>query len=100
MTSTGVERVTFFPKTASLSGRLINFECLGQGARLHIEAEGSTRLFAVVDPNSIVIVSSQGGEVEFACGPQNGRAIRIEYGTEAPEGFDAEGAVTLIEFPD
>jgi tetratricopeptide (TPR) repeat protein len=98
-TSTGVETVTEYPPAPSFSGKLIRFDCLEQGARLHIEADAGVRVFAITDPSSIVIVSAQGGEAEFTCGPQNGRAIRVEYAEEIPEGFDAAGAVTLIEFP-
>ena len=97
--STGVETV-LEAEAPSFAGKLIRFDCLEQGARLHIESDGDVRVFAIVDPSAIVIVSSQGGEAQFTCGPQNGRAIRVEYEDKRPEGFDAEGSVTLIEFPD
>lgn len=98
--SSGEARVTELPPAPSFAGKLIRFDCLEQGARLHIEADGDVRVFAIVDPSAIVIVSAQGGEAQFTCGPQNGRAIRVEYEDGLPEGFDAEGAVTLIEFPE
>ena len=97
-TSTGAGAVTEFAEAPSFAGKLIRFDCLEQGARLHIEAPDSdVRVFAIVDPGSIVIVSAQGGEAQFTCGPQAGQAIRVEYDEGRPEGFDAEGAVTLIE---
>ena len=97
--SAGVETVVE-AEAPSFAGKLIRFDCLEQGARLHIDSAGDVRVFAIVDPTSIVIVSSQGGEAQFTCGPQNGRSIRVEYEDKRPEGFDAEGSVTLIEFPD
>jgi tetratricopeptide (TPR) repeat protein len=98
--STELGGVTEYAEAPSFSGKLIRFDCLEQGARLHIEGGGDVRVFAIVDPGSIVIVSAQGGEAQFTCGPQNGRPIRVEYEEGKPEGFDAEGAVTLIELPD
>ncbi len=101
-TSTGgsVVREFQYEPPPSYAGKLVHFDCLERGARLHIDGEDGARIFAIVDPAAIVIVSAQGGEVDFTCGPQNGRAIRVEYGEEVPADIQAEGAVTLIEFPE
>ncbi len=99
-TSTGAERITEFPDAPSFSGKLTQFDCLEQGAVLHIDSDGVAKAFAIVDPTSIVIVSAGGGEAEFTCGAQDGRAIRVEFEPETAEGFEAEGKVTLIEFPE
>ena len=99
-TGEGLTREFEYEPAPSFAGKLMHFDCLEQGARLHIESDGQTRIFAIVDPAAIVLVSAQGGEAQFTCGPQDGRAIRVEYGDELPEGFEAEAAVTLIEFPE
>lgn len=78
------------PKPPSFSGTLVELECAGATALLHVVSGEERRAFPILDPKAIVVYGD--GALEFACGPQNpSLAIRVEF----VEGSDE---VTGIEF--
>lgn len=94
-----IERRKFTPPPPppSFEGSLTHFDCLTTKAVLTLQGERETAKFVIEDPTSIVVVSKQGGELEFTCGPQPGRRLRVEYRTEPDAISGAVGVITLIE---
>jgi len=79
-------------------GTLKQIDCQGRKIRMRIDAEGKSMVFAILDPNAIAMKSGNGAPVDFTCGPQKSKRIRIEYDpkTDVP---GAAGVVRTIEFP-
>ncbi len=94
-----VERRSFTPPPAapSFQGALTHFECLSEEAVVTLEGGRETAKFIIEDPAAVVVVSRQGGELEFTCGPQAGRKLRVEYRAEPDAASGAVGVITLIE---
>ncbi|MBL8234912.1 MAG: hypothetical protein JNL98_40805, partial [Bryobacterales bacterium] len=61
------------PPPPSVEGSLLEVECLGRRARLHVSSGGRTLLYLVRDPDSVVIRSGGSATVEFTCGKQKGQ---------------------------
>ncbi len=80
-----------------VDGTLEAVECLGKTARLRVLAGGRPLAFDVTDPERVQIRSGSGAAVEFSCGRQGGKQIRIEY--EPKPGGPSQGVVRALEFP-
>ncbi|HEY1342182.1 MAG TPA: hypothetical protein VGF59_31960 [Bryobacteraceae bacterium] len=78
-------------------GTLQTVECLGKLANLHVRVGGAVKKFVIPDPTKVVIRSENGEAIEFTCGPQKARPVRIEY--QALPSGDAAGIVRMLEFP-
>ncbi len=87
------------PEQPSFTGRLVQFDCLGDSARLHVESAAGPRTFALLDPMNVVIKRNgePAADVSFTCGPQDGRAITIAY-VEPEE--DGEANAVALDFLD
>jgi tetratricopeptide (TPR) repeat protein len=66
-------------------GELRTVECSGATARLNVRVEGANRVFEIPDPKDVIIRGASGETVEFSCGPQKARRVRIEYEMRGPE---------------
>ncbi len=84
--------------SGKIQGVLRQVDCLGNQARLVIEADGHklTRLL-VRDPGQIFIA---GGEKSFGCGPQKpARRVVVQYFVKPDAKLGTAGEVAVIEFP-
>jgi hypothetical protein len=79
-------------------GTLKQIDCMGGKIRMRIGVGAEAMSFALLDPGSIT--TKDHAAMEFTCGPQRPRRIRIEY--EAKEGAmpGTVGVVRSIEFPE
>jgi hypothetical protein len=85
------------PDTKSLSGVLTRVECLGQNARLHVNAGKSATKLLVRDPGQVAI--SGGGQKMLGCGPQKpARKVTVEYMPKPDSQLGTTGEVTTITF--
>jgi Flp pilus assembly protein TadD len=83
---------------AIAEGTLRQIDCLDGKIRMRIGVRADSMSFAILDLSSIA--TKDHVPMDFACGPQKPRRIRIEY--EAKEGAMPEtiGVVRSIEFPE
>jgi Flp pilus assembly protein TadD len=83
---------------AVAEGTLKQIDCMGGKIRMRIGVGAEAMSFALLDPGSIT--TKDHAAMEFTCGPQRARRIRIEY--EAKEGAmpGTVGVVRSIEFPE
>jgi tetratricopeptide (TPR) repeat protein len=81
----------------SAAGTFEHLEC-GKPARLHVRVDGKVLIFAITDPDSVIMRSGNGAAVELQCGAQKPpRAVHIEY-QALPGQPDVAGAVRSLEF--
>ena len=83
---------------AVAEGTLKQIDCMGGKIRMRIGVGAEAMSFALLDPGSIT--TKDHAAMEFTCGPQRPRRIRIEY--EAKEGAmpGTVGVIRSIEFPE
>ena len=83
---------------AVAEGTLKQIDCMGGKIRMRIGVGADAMSFALLDPGSIT--TKDHAAMEFTCGPQRPRRIRIEY--EAKEGAmpGTVGVIRSIEFPE
>jgi hypothetical protein len=82
-----------------VTGVLRQVDCLGQQARLVIEADGRKVMRLLVrDPSQITVAG--GGEKSFGCGVQKpARRVVVEYFAKPDAKLGTAGEVAVIEFP-
>lgn len=92
--------VDLIPEQPRYAGMLVQFDCLGEQAKLHVDGDGGRRVFALIDPMNVLI--KRNGEaapdVSFTCGPQAGRPIEVTYAE--PEAGIEEASVISLDFLD
>jgi tetratricopeptide (TPR) repeat protein len=81
---------------AVAEGTLKQIDCMGGKIRVAIGVGAEAMSFAILNPASVTV--KDGTPIDFTCGPQKPRRIRIEY--EAKEGVmpDTLGVVRTIAF--
>ncbi|MBI3680766.1 MAG: hypothetical protein HY235_10245, partial [Acidobacteria bacterium] len=81
-----------------ISGRLVQVDCLGTMARIHIQsAEGKPAALLIRDSAQIVILG--GGQASFGCGPQKPpRSVTLEFKPRPDSKLATAGDVVLVEF--
>jgi len=83
-------------ENGSYSGALLRVECTGDTAALHVNGPRGVQVFAIDDPNNIVI-RGEGDHVTFTCGAQDDSPVRVEFEDPTSEA-DLDGRVRVIEF--
>ena len=84
--------------TAVAEGTLKQIDCLDGKIRMRIGVGADTMAFALLDLSSIE--TKGGATLEFACGPQKPRKIRIEYEAKEAAMPGTIGVARSIEFPE
>src|SRR5690242_19573998 len=82
----------------TIEGTLRQVDCAGDRARVTIDSGGKPVRLAIRDPGQIVIRNSDSGKVDFECGPQKPRRVRIEYEKKPDEDMGTMGTIRTIEF--
>ncbi len=72
-----------------VSGQLVEVECAGSTARLHLRTASETLILNVADPRKVVLRGS--AQHSFACGPQQPGAVRVDF-------VESTNQVTALEF--
>jgi hypothetical protein len=81
-----------------VEGTLMQTDCLGSSARLHVVSE-TRRLFLLVkDPGAVFLKNAGTAAFNFACGPVPGKRVLVEYNSNANSTYGTAGDVTSIEF--
>jgi len=75
-------------------GTLQQIDCVGKTIRMRIAVGARTLTFAISDPGAVIIKNH--GVMDFTCGPQKPRSIRVEYEPTSP---GKPGVIRTIEFP-
>jgi len=96
-----VEALNYVRRREALAvaeGTLKQIDCIDGKIRIRVGVGAEAMSFAILDPGSIA--TKEHAAMDFTCGPQSPRRIRIEY--EAREGAMAGtvGVVRTIEFPE
>ena len=71
-----------------------SFDCAAKPARLHVTVAGKEMIFAMDDPDSIVVRNSKTGFAEFQCGAQKPLKIGIFYAASS----SADGSIRELVF--
>lgn len=79
-------------------GTLRQIDCLGGKIRMWIAVGGQPRSFALLDPGAVDVNDGR-GPLNFTCGPQHPRRIRIAYDGKAHVMPGTVGVIRKIEFP-
>jgi tetratricopeptide (TPR) repeat protein len=85
------------PKLPLAEGTLKQIDCTGGKIRMRISAGDKTLSFTIGDPGSIVMKDN--AAMDFTCGPQRQRRIRIEYDAKPDRVLGTSGVIRSIEFP-
>jgi len=84
--------------TAVAEGTLRHIDCMDGKMRLRIGVGGDALAFAILEPGSVTMKDQ--AAMEFACGPQKPRRIRIEYAPKKDAIPGTVGVVRTIAFPE
>ena len=84
------------PALPVAEARLDSVECIDQLARLHVSVSGTAKIFVITDTASVTIGSGNGAPVEFQCGKQTPRGVRISY--EPSDLPGVAGKVRALDF--
>ena len=79
-------------------GPLRSVDCQGKSAVLHLGTGGGERLFLIDDPKNVLILSGDGSQVEFQCGLQKDRPVKITYAAAPEDSPQYAGVVRGLEF--
>jgi hypothetical protein len=80
-----------------IAGELKQVDCLGNQARLVIQANGGATVKLLV-PDASKVILTGGGEQKLGCGPQKPRRVTIEYWAKSNTRLGTTGEVATIEF--
>ncbi len=86
------------PSLAVAEGTLQQIECVGGKIRMHIGIGPDAMKFGILDPASVTMKDN--APMEFTCGPQKPRRIRVEYEARQDVMPGTLGIVRTIAFPE
>jgi tetratricopeptide (TPR) repeat protein len=81
-----------------VEGALVQIDCRGTSARLHLRTEESTHIFSITDPRKVVLRNAPGSSREFRCGAFEGVRIAVEFVASPESQGEVAGEVTALEF--
>ncbi|MGH9630480.1 MAG: hypothetical protein ACRD7E_19380, partial [Bryobacteraceae bacterium] len=85
-------------KNPKLTGMLVQVDCIGERARLHVQS-GSGAPMKLLLRDAAKIAAGAGGQTRFTCGTQEPpRKVIIEYVPKADRKLGVSGDVRVIEF--
>lgn len=85
------------PQYLTVKGRLKRLECLGDVARMHVEADRKTLTLMIRKPDQITIRSGGGKSVDLSCGTQDA-PVTVDYLPKVDAERKSVGDVYAIEF--
>lgn len=83
---------------AVAEGTLIQIDCMDGKIRMRIGVGTDSMSFAILNPASVAM--KDGATLDFTCGPQKPRRIRIEYEARPDAMTGTSGVVRAITFPE
>lgn len=86
------------PDLPVIEGTLDQVDCLGERARLRMRFQGRAIRLMIVDPSSVSVQGAGAPTVDFSCGPQQPRPVKITYEPKVDGETGAIGIVKKIEF--
>ena len=93
-----VEEFVAVRPTSVADGNLVQFDCLGDSARLYIVAGGKRIALAIPDPNVVAIKGRDSGALDFRCGVQKPTPLHVEYEPTENKTLRTVGNIKAIEF--
>lgn len=81
-----------------IEGKLVQVDCMGKAALLHVITAAQTIALQVNDPSKVVLTNAPGTTTEFACGTVSPRDVAIEYVARPDNGLKSAGEITSIRF--
>jgi Flp pilus assembly protein TadD len=86
-------------KRERVEGTAKSLDCSGETVRLSLLVGQNTMIFALADPDKVILKHDGNATFDFSCGPQKPLPIVIEYApVENPAAQGVVGAVRQIEF--
>jgi len=86
-------------KRERVEGTAKSLDCSGETVRLSLLVGQNTMIFALADPDKVILKHDGNATFDFSCGPQKPLPIAIEYApAENPAAQGVVGAVRQIEF--
>ncbi len=86
------------PALPSIEGTLDQVDCLGKKARLRIRFQGRPVRLVIADPTLVEVQGTSSPTVDFACGAQQSRPVKITYEPKVDGELGTIGTVKKIEF--
>ncbi len=83
-------------KKSFMEGKFTGLDCLGERGRMWLETATGDAAFLISDPSNIVMRNS--GSLDLECGPQDPRAVKVEYVAKEDAKLQTVGEVVSIEF--
>jgi hypothetical protein len=81
-----------------INGLLVQVDCLGPTARLHIIGGPDKTFLLVRDASSVMLKGISSATAELACGPVKSRSVAVEYRPNRNQSYGTSGEVSVIEF--
>ncbi len=79
-----------------LEGALVQVDCLGESARLHVRVGDKIEVLSVSDPSKVVLRNAAEPNAELRCGAAGELPVAVEYVAQHVAG--TSGEVTSLEF--
>jgi tetratricopeptide (TPR) repeat protein len=89
------------PRFPSVSGSLVELNCMGETALVAIDTAQGRKTFLIADPTKVAVIGRDGGKVDFECGPQKPMPVKIDYSPNSsttPTVKGADGVVRALYF--
>lgn len=93
-------RLLGFPeneKREVVGGKLVQVDCLGEQARLHVAAKSGVLKLGILDPTHVEIRGTGQGTAMLTCGKGNATVV-VEYAVGANAKLGTTGVVRVLEF--
>jgi tetratricopeptide (TPR) repeat protein len=97
-TPEAADRPVLRKRVPSVTGTLVQLDCLGDVARLRLRTGTGPVNLLMKDPGAIEIRGAGAGTVTFDCGPQKPRPATVEYEPLSDDKLGTTGVVRSIEF--
>ena len=83
---------------ASITGELVQVDCLQSAARLVIRSAGSRTFLLVRDPGAVLMKGAGSRTLELQCGTNTPKRVEVAYQTRHDDTYGTAGDVTAVEF--
>ena len=79
-----------------VEGKFTSLDCLGDRGRMWLDTATGDMALLISDPSKIIMRNS--GSVDLGCGPQNPKAVKVEYLAKEDAKLQTAGEVVSIEY--